>query len=109
MPPAEGKLSLSNALSLRRLATLARTPLFVEADPGIDASALQTLRSVGVVGVIVGESAIGKLAKLRKTIESLPSREPKREEHREVSMPVGMRVSRDDGREEEDEDDGDDE
>ena len=97
-------------MSLRRLATLARTPLFVDADPGIDASALQTLRSVGVVGVIVGESAIAKLPKLRKTIESLPSREPKREEHREVSMPVGMRVSRDDGREEEDEDDtGDDE
>jgi len=110
VPPPDGKLSLSEALSLRRLATLARTPLFVDATPGIDASALQALRSVGVVGVIVGESAIAKLAKLRKTIESLPSREPKREEHREVSMPVGMRVSRDDGREEEDEDDtGDDE
>ncbi|MCH8813873.1 MAG: hypothetical protein IH957_02070 [Chloroflexi bacterium] len=109
VPPPKGKLTLGDALSLRRIATLARTPLFIEANSDIDVSALQALRSAGVVGVIVDESAIGKLARLRKTIESLPSREPKREDHREVSLPMGVRASTDGGREDEedDEDEGD--
>ncbi|MFQ5471611.1 MAG: hypothetical protein ACE5FA_01830 [Dehalococcoidia bacterium] len=104
VPPPQGKLTLANALSLRRVATLARTPLFVEADPGIDASALHALRSAGVAGVIVDEPAIGKLAKLRKTVESLPAREPRREDGREVSLPVGVRASTNDSRDDEEDD-----
>lgn len=89
VPAPEGKLTLRNAMKLRRVAGLARTPLLMPADPGIGSAELQALRASGVVGIVVDGSSVGKLDKLRETIGKLRPRGRHREETHEVSIPSG--------------------
>lgn len=86
-PEPDGVLTIARLLGLRRIASLARTPLLVESSVDIDASRLQALRESGVAGVIVDSSSIGKLGRLRETIAALPARGRKREERAEATLP----------------------
>lgn len=89
VPQVQTGFTVRELLKLRRIAALGRTPLLMEVDAGIDASALQALRESGVVGVIVDASSIGKLGKLRETISALPARGHRREEKAEATIPSG--------------------
>jgi hypothetical protein len=73
-------LTVARLLDLRRLVSLARAPMLVESDSGIDASALQVLRDAGAAGLLLPASAIGKLGELRERIMSLPARGKRRED-----------------------------
>ena len=109
VPAIEGMFSLGNALQLRRVATLAGSPLLTEVALPVDEAELEALRGAGVTGVIVQGSAISKLKKLRKTIESLPERKTKRDDRLEASLPMGIaartNADRDDDHDEDDEED----
>lgn len=89
VPTVAAGFSIRELLKLRRIAALARTPLLMPLDAGIDASSLQALRECGVVGVIVDGSSIGKLGKLRETIAALPARGHRREEKADATIPSG--------------------
>lgn len=88
-PSPNGRLTLRNALKLRRTAGLTRTPLLIPADPGIDGPSLQALRDAGVVGIVVDSSDVGKLDKLKETILKLRPRGRRREEHQDATISVG--------------------
>ena len=105
VPASEGKLSLRSALQLRRVATLARSPLLTEVDPSVGASELEALRGAGAAGVIVEGSAIGKLAKLRKTIASLPERKTRRDDRQEAWLPIGVAAGTTEDHDDDDDDD----
>lgn len=79
-------VTLAQLLELRRIAGLARTPLLVQADAGIDVALLQILRDSGAAGVVVEASAIAKLAELRDRIASLPTAGHKTAERAEVTV-----------------------
>lgn len=102
VPQVAAGFTVRELLRLRRIAALARTPLLIEVDAGIDASSLQALRESGVAGVIVGGSSIGKLGKLRETIGSLPPRGRRREEKAEATIPAGVGAGDEDDWDEDD-------
>ncbi len=88
IPAPQAPLTVERLLSLRRLASLARTPLLTEVAPDIDASQLHVLRESGVLGVIIGAPSLGKLESLRQRIATLPARGHGREEHAEALIPA---------------------
>ena len=88
VPPPAAPLTVSRLLALRRIASLARTPLLTPVAPDTDGSTLQVLRECGVAGVILPSSALGKLQELVERIAALPPRGHKREAHREVRLPA---------------------
>ncbi|HEV8574430.1 MAG TPA: hypothetical protein VGR43_06945 [Dehalococcoidia bacterium] len=86
-PAPDENLTIERLLELRRVSMLSRTPLLVEVAADADASRLQALRESGVAGVIIDGSSLGKLAKLRETIASMPKRGHKREERGDATVP----------------------
>jgi hypothetical protein len=80
-----GTLDVAGLLDLRRLVALGRAPLFIEADPAIDATTLNVLRDSGAAGIILPASAIAKLGDVRERIASLPPRGKRRDERRDDS------------------------
>jgi hypothetical protein len=87
---ADGALTIERLIELRRVSALARTPLLVEVSADAEASRLQALRESGVAGVILDGSSLGKLAKLRETIASLPARGKRRDERSDAMLPAGV-------------------
>lgn len=85
--PAE-PLTVQDLLGLRRLASLARTPLLAAVRPEAEAGFLQALRDSGVVGVIVDGSGLGKLDDLKSRIAALPRRGQRKEERAEATLPA---------------------
>jgi hypothetical protein len=81
-------MSVGDVMALRRLAALARAPMLVRAPPAVDAGALQLLRESGAIGIVVDVSGAGKLADLRKTIDSLPDRGRKRDDKSDALVPA---------------------
>jgi hypothetical protein len=86
VPSPQPPVTLARLLELRRVAGLARTPLLVQADAGIDASLLQVLRDSGAAGVVVDAAAIGKLGELKERITNLPAAGKRHEERAEVTV-----------------------
>ena len=86
VPSPKAPVTLAQLLELRRVAGLARTPLLVQADVGIDASLLQVLRDSGAAGIVVDASAIGKLSELKERIAGLPAAGRRHEERAEVTV-----------------------
>jgi hypothetical protein len=84
----DSPMSVGDVLALRRVAALARAPLIVRSAPGIEAGTLQLLRESGGIGVALDASSAGKLADLRKTIESLPERGRKGADKSEALVPA---------------------
>jgi hypothetical protein len=85
----EAPLSVQELLRLRRLASLARTPLLTHVSGNAEANHLQALRESGVAGVIVDSSGLGKLESLRERIAALPARGKRKEERAEAMLPAG--------------------
>jgi hypothetical protein len=85
----EAPLSVQELLRLRRLASLARTPLLTYVKADAEKNHLQALRESGVAGVIVDSSGLGKLETLRERISALPDRGKRKEEKAEVMLPAG--------------------
>ncbi len=88
-------LTLEGMLSLRRAASLARTPLLVDLPVDAEPATLKAVRDSGAVGVIVDGSSIAKLARLREAISALPARGRKREERTDATIPAGATASHD--------------
>jgi hypothetical protein len=85
----ETPVSVAGMLSLRRIASFVRAPLFVEIDAKADAGLLHLLRDAGAIGVVVPASDIGKLGELREKIAGIRVRGRKREEpHAEPLVPA---------------------
>lgn len=102
VPGIDGRLTLRDAMRLRRVAGLARTPLMMPVDPGIEEAALQALRDCGVVGVVVDGSSLGKLDKLRETIGKLRPRGRRREESPDATISAGSGSGEDEDWDEDD-------
>jgi hypothetical protein len=85
-PPSP--MSVGDVMALRRLAALARVPMLVRAQPAMDAGSLQLLRESGAIGIVVNLSSAGKLADLRRTIDSLPDRGRKRDDKSDALVPA---------------------
>lgn len=79
-------ITLASLLELRRIGGLARTPLLVQVDAGIDAATLQVLRDSGAAGIVVDAAAISKLGDLRERIAALPTAGKRKEERAEVTV-----------------------
>ncbi len=86
VPSPKTPVTLTSLLELRRVAGLARTPLLVQTDAGIDVGLLQVLRDSGAAGIVVDASAIGKLGELKERITSLPTAGKRHEERAEVTV-----------------------
>lgn len=104
VPGPGDKLSVSELLGFRRLATLARAPLLTEVKGDADADLLQALREAGVAGVIVGAGDLGKLEGLRQRVAGLPARGRKKEERAEAMLPAGVGAGSGDHEHEDDDD-----
>jgi hypothetical protein len=86
IPSPPPPVTLAQLLEIRRVAGLARTPLLIQADAGIDASLLQVLRDSGAAGIVVDASGIGKLSQLKERIAGLPAAGRRHEERAEVTV-----------------------
>jgi hypothetical protein len=105
VPSPKAPVTLAQLLELRRVAGLARTPLLVQADAGIDASLLQVLRDSGAAGIVVDASAIGNLGELKERIAGLPAAGRRPEERAEVTVSANAAAGHgDDGFDDDDED-----
>jgi len=79
-------LTIERLLTVRRLSSLARTPLLANAKPDIDSKSLELLRDSGVAGVVLDDA--GKLAALKKRIAALPPRGRRKETHTDALIPA---------------------
>jgi len=82
----ETPLTVERLLAVRRISSLARTPLLASVKPDVDAKSLELLRDSGVAGVVLADA--GKLAALKKRIAALPPRGHRKENHSEATIPA---------------------
>jgi hypothetical protein len=86
--PPKAPFSVADVLALRRIASLARAPMFATVDPAMDAGTLQLLRESGVIALQVAAADAGGIADLKNMIASLPERGRKREDKSEALVPA---------------------
>jgi len=82
----ETPLTVERLLAVRRISSLARTPLLANAKADVDAKSLKLLRDSGVAGVLLDDT--GKLAALKKRIAALPPRGHRKESHSDAVIPA---------------------
>lgn len=108
VPAPETPLTVAKLLEFRRVASFARAPVLVEADPAIGDSLLHVLRESGTAGVVVPASGIGSVADLKQRIDALPAR-GKRKDERGASespmVPAGAHLEHDHDDYDDDDDD----
>ena len=96
----EEPLTVERLLAVRRISSLARTPLLTNAKADIDARWLELLRDSGVAGVVLDDA--GKLGALKKRIAALPPRGRRKEKHSDAVIPAQASAGEHDHDEEDD-------